>query len=68
MRSIEDIAREAGASVLLCRRDCRCALCVRTALHIVKRVRSNDAAKQTRSLRAARALDSTAALAAALRA
>lgn len=55
-----------AAHVLLCRRDCRCFMCVRTALHIVRRVRQNDPNKQTRSRRAVRALDSTAALAAAL--
>lgn len=42
-------------------------MCVRTALHVAKAVRRNDPRKQTRSRKAARELDSTAALAEVLR-
>lgn len=52
----------------LCRRDCRCDWCVRTALHVVKRPRKHDPAKQTRSARSARAAAATADLARAMRA
>jgi tmRNA-binding protein len=52
---------------LFCRVYCRCRMCVRTALHLVKRKREGDKRKQTRSRKTAHELDSTAALARALR-
>lgn len=49
-----------------CRINCRCDMCVRTTMHLVKRRRYGDARKQTRSSKTARELDTTAALAESL--
>lgn len=49
--------------MLLCIANCRCHMCLRTKMHIIKKVRKNDPKKQTRSRKTGREIDATAALA-----